>query len=115
MPSVDTPLSKSEWTEPPQLRNLRRMVSVLTATLIIGVLAIVATLVIRIMMEEPAGAPAAIGAEAISLPAGEAITAIGATANALSVATRDADGAERIRVFHPETGEELSMTAVTRP
>lgn len=91
------------------------MVLLLTATLIIGVLTIAVTLVIRIMMEEPrASRPAAITAAEITLPEGEAITAVGATPNALSVATRDGAGAERIRVFHPETGAELSVTGVER-
>lgn len=85
------------------------------ATLIIGVVTIAATLVIRIMMESPpAREPATITAKEIALPKGEEITAVGATPNALTVATRDAAGAERIRVFHPESGAELSDITVER-
>lgn len=85
------------------------------ATLIFGVLTIAATLVIRIMMESPPEREVAtIAADEIVLPKGEEITAVGATPNALTVVTRDAAGMERIRVFHPESGAELSDMMVER-
>lgn len=90
------------------------MVAVLTATLIVGVLTIAATLVIRILMEPERAPIARIGAAEVSLPAGEEIIAVGATASALSIATRDGEGRERIRVFHPETGAPEGEIAIDR-
>lgn len=90
------------------------MVTVLTATLIIGVLTIAATLVIRIAMEPGRGAVAAIEAESVSLPPGETVTAVGATPSALSLATKDAAGVERLRVFDPATGAPVGEVRVTR-
>lgn len=84
------------------------------ATLIIGVLTIAATLVIRIMMETGTPAVASIGADAVSIPAAEEIIAVGATQAALSIATRDEAGAERLRVFDPETGAEIGETLIRR-
>lgn len=87
----------------------------MTGTLIIGVLTIAGTLVIRILMEPERAPMARIGAAEVSLPAGEGIIAVGATPSALSIATRDEAGRERIRVFHPETGAPTGEIAVTRP
>lgn len=90
------------------------MVTVLTVTLTVGILTIAATLVIRIMMETEPAPVTAIAASEITLPAGEQIIAAGATVSALTVATRDASGRERLRVFHPDTGAPVGETLVIR-
>ncbi|MEX2518890.1 MAG: DUF6476 family protein [Paracoccaceae bacterium] len=90
------------------------MVTVLTVTLILGILTIAATLVIRIMMETGPAPVTAVAATQIAVPAGEAITATGATASALTLATRDAAGQERLRVFHPVTGAQVGETLIAR-
>lgn len=83
-------------------------------TLIVGVLTIAATLVTRILMEPEHAPIARIGASEVSLPAKEQILAVGVTPSALSIATVDDEGRERIRVFHPETGAPLGEAAITR-
>jgi hypothetical protein len=101
--------------EPPRLRALRRLVTLLTASLIVGVVATAGALVIRLARPEPgAFDPRAVAAERVRLPAGEAITAVGAAGAALVVATRDAGGAERLRLYDAATGALLREIAVDR-
>ena len=101
-------------TEPPQFRVLRRLVTILTATLIIGVLTIAGTLVIRILMENGPAPVTSIEASEVTIPSDEDIIATGATASALTIVTRSSDGEERLRVFHPKTGEEVGQTVIRR-
>ena len=82
--------------EPPGLRRLRRLVTGLTATLILGVITIVALLVIRLAALEPA-APAL--PPALTLPEGESARAVTLGTGWVAVVTADAAGRERIRVF----------------
>ena len=102
-----------DWREVPQLRSLRRLVSVLTIVLIFGMIAVAGALIWRISSEGGATA-ALITAEEITLPAGETVTAIGATEAALSFVTRDAAGVERLRVFDPASGEETGVLDIRR-
>jgi hypothetical protein len=103
--------------EPRRLRALRRLVTLLTATLIVGIVAVAAALVIRIAgpaPERPGFDAASVTAERLVLPADEAITAVGAAGGALLVATRDAAGAERLRLYDAATGAALREIAVAR-
>lgn len=100
--------------EPAPVRRLRLMVSALLFVLIAGVVTVVATLVIRLGAVGPAPEPAAIAAGSLTLPAGEAITAIGQAGSTLLVTTRDEAGAERLRAFSAATGEALSETRIER-
>lgn len=81
--------------------------------MILGILTVAATLVIRIAAE-PASAPLTAAPEAIALPDGETILAVGAGREAVAVATRDAAGRERLRLFHPVTGTPLGVTELRR-
>jgi len=101
-----------DWREVPQLRSLRRLVSALTIVLIFGMITVAATLIWRISSED-GGAPA-IDADQVTLPAGEVITAVGATEDALTFVTKDAEGVERMRVFDPATGGEIGVLGVER-
>lgn len=89
------------------------MVTLLTATLSIGVLAIAVTLVIRIA-SEPGVTVTAVDAPTVSLPAGEAIVATGVTSAAITFVTRDDEGVERLRLFSPSTGEETDQVVIER-
>ena len=102
------------WGEMPQFRTLRRMVTLLTATLSIGVLAIAVTLVIRIASEPGAPAVTSLGVEAVTLPADAEIIAVGATGAALTIAVKDPNGRERVLTFHPKTGEQVGETIIRR-
>lgn len=92
----------------------------LTGVLIVGVVVIAASLALRLAATPPATLPApvfdprALGAERLVLPAGEAVTALGGAGRALLVATRDAAGAERLRVYDAATGEALREIALER-
>ena len=86
---------EEEGVEPPALRRLRRLVTVLTAVLILGVITVVGLLVIRLSMLKPS-APV-LPAEVV-LPAGETAGAVTFGSGWVAVVTRDAAGRERIRV-----------------
>jgi hypothetical protein len=91
-----------ELPEPPGLRRLRRLVTGLTATLILGVITVVALLVIRLTALAPAPLPAL--PPHLELPRGERAQAVTLGAGWVAVVTRDAAGAERIRVLDAATG-----------
>jgi hypothetical protein len=112
MPAPDP---KSEnWGDMPQFRTMRRMVTVLTATMIVGIAAIFAVITIRIASEPAAVTVKAFDAEVVVVPAGEVITASGVTRGAISLVTRDAAGVERLRVFDPTTGAAVDIVEIGR-
>lgn len=104
-----------DWGEIPQFRTLRRLITVLTATLILGMMTIAGLLAWRILSEPPraAAGPPALALEAVAIPAGAEIIAVGATEAALTVAVRE-PGGESLLVFHPETGALLKRVAIRR-
>lgn len=81
--------------EPPQLRFLRRLVTVLTAVMILGLLTITALLVIRLGAARPLPLP-----DEIALPNGARATAITRGPNWYAVVTED----DRILIYSLETG-----------
>ncbi len=82
---------------------------------IIGVLVVAATLVIRLGQPlTPRFDVRAVAAERIAVPAGEAIVAAGAADGALIVATRDAEGAERLRLYDTATGALTGTVDIAR-
>ena len=106
------PDEPEEPPEPPRLRRLRRLVTALAAAMILGVIAVAATLVIRVAGLAPGPGP--VAAESIALPAGAEITAVGRSGGELLLVTRGADGTERVRAFDAETGEPRSVTEIAR-
>ncbi len=97
-----------ELPEPPSIRRLRRLVTALTVTLILGVITIVGLLVIRLARVTP---PPELPV-AISLPAGETATAMTRGEGWVAVVTIDQRGAERIRVIDAETGTARGVTDI---
>lgn len=94
-----------DFPEPPRIRALRRLVTLLTMSAIIGVLVVAATLVIRLGQPlTPRFDVRAVAADAIAAPPGEAIVAAGAADGALILVTRDAEGRERLRLYDAATG-----------
>ncbi|MDY6861068.1 MAG: DUF6476 family protein [Pseudomonadota bacterium] len=92
--------------EPPNLRFLRILVTVLTGTMIAGLLVIIALLVIRFSGE---GHVAALPDE-IALPDGSTATAFTQGAGWYAVVTAD----QRILIFDAESGalrQEIAITA----
>lgn len=91
--------SAEEGQEPPALRRLRRLVTTLTAVLIVGVITVVGLLVIRLSLLKPS---LPVLPAALSLPAGETAGAVTFGTGWVAVVTRDAAGQERIRVLSPD-------------
>lgn len=90
------------------LRRLRRLVTALTITLILGVITIVVLLVIRLAgMTPPPDLPATV-----ALPAGEEAIAMTRGEGWVAVVTVDPRGAERIRVIDVETGAPRGVTEI---
>lgn len=81
----------------------------LTATLIIGILAIVALLVIRLA---PLGERLPLP-ERVAVPAGETARAVTLGSDWVAVVTVDADGRERIRVMDRQTGAPRGVAEIT--
>lgn len=87
----------------------------LTAVLIVGVLAIAATIVIRLgfgVGEAFSGGP--VRAERFALPAGADIVAVGRGQGTVVFVLRGSDGEEALHVFDQASGEPESRTIITR-
>lgn len=84
----------------------------LTVTLGLGMVVIVGTVSWRLWSAAPPAAP--VAAEALALPAGAEITALGASPSEILVTTRDGAGAEVLRVFRRADGRLLSETPLRR-
>lgn len=88
-------------TEPRRLRQLRQLVTILTMTLIIGIIVVVGLLVIRLANFGSADLP--LPAE-IRLPAGERARAVTLGSSWVAVVTVDGSGLERVRILDRNTG-----------
>ncbi|MFO1209265.1 MAG: DUF6476 family protein [Amaricoccus sp.] len=98
-----------DFPEPPRLRQLRWLVNALTATLIVGVIAIVTLLVIRLGPMPQSSPPLP---PSVRLPAGESARAVTFGSGWMAVVTVDAGGKERIRVLDARTGDERAVTEI---
>lgn len=92
--------------EPPRLRFLRRLVVVMTITMIAGLIVII-TLMIMTFLGTRSDAPETTGqlVDPLSLPRGEQARAYTQGTDWSAVVTRDSEGRERIHIFDPVTGE----------
>lgn len=115
-PAAPPPPSEDEdFPEPPRIRALRRLVTLLTMSAILGVLVVAATLVIRLGQPlAPRFDVRAVAADAVAVPPGEAIVAAGAAEGALILVTRDAEGRERLRLYDAADGAPIRTVAITR-
>jgi hypothetical protein len=104
-PPSDDP--SSDLPEPANLRFLRRLVTVLTAVMICGVLGIVALLVIR--LSHPVGGP--VLPAAVTLPEGAEADAVTVGRGWVGVVT--ADG--RFLVYDAQTGDLRQTLTIDRP
>ena len=101
-----------DFPEPPQVRRLRLLVSVLMVVLILGTLTIAATIVIRLGFGF-GDAAGPVSAEDFALPKGE-ILSVGRGSGTVIFVLRDSDGAERLVAFDERTGEPAGATTITR-
>ena len=102
------PDSATEPPEPPRLRALRRLVTALTVTLMLGIIIIVGLMVWRLGL----AGPSVRLPEEIILPEGERLTGWARNADYVVLITEDGDGVQRVHLAAP-TGE-LTGTAVFR-
>lgn len=103
--------------EPPQLRRLRILVMALMVVLMLGIVTIAVTIVIRLGFagEGTGGATVPqLRAEAIQLPEGAEITALGQGPHGVLVSIRRADGTEALRIHDAATGALLQQTEIER-
>ncbi len=100
-----------EAPEPLGLRRLRRLVTALTATLIVGMALVAGLLVWRLVSFETMSAPAL--PPSLALPAGEVARAVTLGTGWIAVVTRDAAGTERIRVFDAPSGAPRAVVDLT--
>ncbi len=105
-----------ELPEPPQVRRLRWLVSLLMLVLIGGMLVVAAAMVVQLgAFRASPGPPAGpVSADAFALPDGAKVVALGRAPGEVLILTRDAGGAETLRVFDAETGVEASATPIRR-
>lgn len=101
-----------DFPEPRRLRQLRRLVTVLTATLILGVITVVVLLVIRLSSLGPPSEMAPEMPAEIALPAGERAEAVTMGRTWIAVVTVDDAGRERIRVLDRATGAPRAVTEI---
>jgi Family of unknown function (DUF6476) len=104
----DQSRASDDAPEPPRLRALRLLVTVLTATMILGLLVIV-TLIVITLSRSPR--TTALPAQ-ITVPAGERTLAFTQGEGWIAVVTRDSDGVERIRLLDAKTGAERQVVVV---
>ncbi len=97
-----------DFPEPPRLRRLRWLVTALLVTLILGMIAIVALLAIRIT---GGSAPVSLPPE-IRLPEGETAGAVTLGGDWLAIVTTDTAGRQRIRVLDGSTGASRGVVEI---
>ncbi len=84
----------------------------LMVTLAVGMAVIAGTVAWRLFSVAPPAQP--VRAEALVLPEGHEITALGASGSEVLVTLRAPDGTERLRVFRRSDGALLSETPLRR-
>ncbi|MEM9047325.1 MAG: DUF6476 family protein [Pseudomonadota bacterium] len=96
--------------EPPQLRLLRRLVTVLIAVFILAVITIVVLLVIRLFQLPQ---PVVVGLPAgIVVPQDEAVEAVTRAKAWIIVLTRSDTGAMQVRLYDAESGALRDVMAI---
>lgn len=103
MTDMDETPNEDEGTLPPNLQFLRQLVTVLTATMIIGVLVIIALIVIRFWGDKPFTLP-----DQITLPEGASISAFTKGDGWYAVVTGD----QQILIYDAKSGELRQSTQV---
>ena len=108
-------LDDEDLPEPPQVRRLRLLVTALTVVLIGGMVVVAVTMVLRLGALGGSGsAPTPVRAAQFPLPQGAEVVSLGRGPNEVLILTRDAAGAETLRVFDAGSGAQISATPITR-
>ena len=101
--------------ELPHLRRLRRMVMALMVVLMLGIVAIAATIVIRLGLGGDEAAPGPITAASLVLPADHQIVATGRGPGEVHFTVMAPGGSEVLIVLDAASGAERSRTPIIRP
>lgn len=102
-----------ELVEPPQIRRLRLLVMALMVVLMLGIVTIAVTIVIRLGFNDVPSAQK-LTAEAIALPAGAKITALGHGPHGVLVSVQMQDGSEKLRLHDATTGTLIRESVIAR-
>jgi len=97
MSEPNAPVNVEDMPEPANLRFLRRLVTVLTATMILGLLTIVVLFVIKFVNIDTSPM---ILPDAITLPEGESARAVTQGQGWIGIVSVDAAGIERFRILN---------------
>ena len=110
------PRPDEDLPEPPQVRRLRRLVSLLVIVLIGGMVVVVVAMVVQLgaLEGQREAALEPVSAEAFVLPEGATVVTVGHAPGEVLMVTRDEAGAETLRVFDAATGAERSATPIRR-
>jgi hypothetical protein len=101
--------------EPPQVRRLRLLVSALMVVLIGGMVVVAVAMVLGLgALKGPDKAPAQVSATEFILPEGAEVVSIGRGPGEVLMVTRDAAGAETLRVFDASSGIQKSASKIRR-
>ena len=102
-------MSDSPGEEPANLKFLRRLVTTLTATMIIGLVVLIGLIVIRLQTPAAAPVPPLALPESITLPEGQSATAFTRGTDWYAVVTAD----DTILIFDAETGALRQTVAIS--
>ena len=96
--------------EPPRLRRLRLLVSVLTVTMILGLIVIIGSIVITLTGSD--GNPRLTLPESITIPEGETANAVTAGDNWHGVVTTRPDGSQMFHIFQNQSGDLIQSVPI---
>ena len=99
----------SEIAEPAHLRLLRRLVTALTITMIVGLVTIVGLLVTTVLDHDTSTETSLT----LAIPTNETVQAYTKGTNWQALVTQDATGTERIRIFGSDGTERQTITIET--
>jgi len=114
-PEFDRVRDAEDLPEPPQVRRLRLLVSVLMVVMIGGMVVVAVSMVLRLGgLGGVQTAPAPVSAAEFALPVGAEVVSVGRGPGEVLIVTRGPAGAETLRIFDAASGAEKSATPITR-
>jgi len=114
-PGIGRVRDDEDLPEPPQVRRLRLLVSVLMVVLIGGMVVVAVAMVLRLgALGGPEPMPGPVSAAEFALPEGAEVVSLGRGPGEVLILTRDPAGAETLRIFDAASGAEKSATPIRR-
>jgi hypothetical protein len=101
--------------EPPQVRQLRLLVSALMVVLIGGMVVVAVAMVLGLgALKGPDKALTPVSATEFALPSDAEVVSVGRGSGEVLILTRDPGGTETLRIFDAASGAEKSATQISR-